>query len=128
MGARADGTRAEGLGLPRDASAEAIVSAYVRDKTGCNILFESKKTVSTEEDLAWFDRHKPFMTDHDENMRPDVLHSTRLLELFDGGLDCLNILAFGGFADLFDRFLQRSFIALLQFVAVFFDAQLHRFA
>ena len=60
------------------------LSAYVRDKTGYTIVFESKQTVPSDEDLAWFVRHKPFMTDNDENMRPDVLHSTRLLELFEG--------------------------------------------
>ena len=59
------------------------LSTHVHDKTGYTIVFESKQTVPSEEDMTWFNQHKPFMTD-DENMRPDVLHSTRLLELFEG--------------------------------------------
>ena len=49
----------------RDVDLSAL-SAYVLEKTGYKISFESKGTAPTEEDVAWFDAHKPFMREGDK--------------------------------------------------------------
>ena len=72
----------------RDAGVHEVnleaLSENVFDKTNYNIAFESKDTAPTDDDIAWFEMHKPFMADllKEQGLRPDRCHRARFLKLF----------------------------------------------